>query len=290
MDAQDAPKPGQLSKEQLRQAALTYISSAELADLGELTSSINARHVEIGRAEATQGEAARLKPDANPVGIEHTTLGQAAMVRTNSKLLQLDSDSLTPAQRRAQRFPKRGSSLGSPEPPAGLETASGVSTPGMSPAQLRAQRFPKNGPSLNTTGEEDNELTPAQKRALRFPKAGDDFLSPGSPSQLELHRAASEEAIKIIGEMEQHPDNQENATSTKPPEQTMYQLQRRLSEVMQIQQRTQPPGYENQLGLTEEEQIDWSNGEANISKQAIYSLARRFSALGRAKGRQPAAA
>ena len=254
MDAQDAaPKPGQLSKEQLRQAALTYISSADLAGLGELTSSINTRHVEIGRAQATQGEAARLKPDANPVGIEHTTLGQAAMVRTNSKLLQLDKDSLTPAQR-------------------------------------RAQRFPKNGPCLNTTGEEDTELTPAQKRALRFPKAGDDFLSPGSPSQLELHRAASEEAIKIIGEMEQHPDNQENATRMKQPEQTMYQLQRRLSEVMQIQQRTQPPGYENQLGLTEEEQIDWSNGEANISKQAIYSLARRFSALGRAKGRQPAAA
>merc|ERR1712195_174470 len=165
MDAQDAaPKPGQLSKEQLRQAALTYISSADLAGLGELTSSINTRHVEIGRVQATQGEAVRLKPDANPVGIEHTTLGQAAMVRTNSKLLQLDKDSLTPAQRRAQRFPKRGSSLGSPEPPAGLETASGVSTPGMSPAQLRA---------------------------LRFPKAGDDFLSPGSPSQLELHRAAS---------------------------------------------------------------------------------------------------
>ena len=38
--------------EELRQAALQYISSAELADLDELTSSINARRGEIGRVKA----------------------------------------------------------------------------------------------------------------------------------------------------------------------------------------------------------------------------------------------
>ena len=41
----------QLSMEELRQAALEYISSAKLADLDELTSSINARH-EAARVKA----------------------------------------------------------------------------------------------------------------------------------------------------------------------------------------------------------------------------------------------
>ena len=41
----------QLSMEKLRQAALQYISSAEVADLDELTSLINARH-EAARVKA----------------------------------------------------------------------------------------------------------------------------------------------------------------------------------------------------------------------------------------------
>ena len=47
--------------EELRQAALQYISSAELADLDELTSSINARNSEIARVKAAEEEAARVK-------------------------------------------------------------------------------------------------------------------------------------------------------------------------------------------------------------------------------------
>jgi len=46
---------------ELRQAALEYISSAKVADLDELTSSINARHGEIARVKAAEEEAARVK-------------------------------------------------------------------------------------------------------------------------------------------------------------------------------------------------------------------------------------
>ena len=55
--------------EELRQAALKYISSAELADLDELTWSINARHDEIARVKAAEEEAARVKAadEANEV-------------------------------------------------------------------------------------------------------------------------------------------------------------------------------------------------------------------------------
>ena len=55
--------------EELGQAALQYISSAELVDLGELTSSINARHDELVRVKATEEEAARVKAaeEANEV-------------------------------------------------------------------------------------------------------------------------------------------------------------------------------------------------------------------------------
>jgi len=193
------------------------------------------------------------------VGIEQTTLGQAALVRRDSKLLQVDADKQ-----------------------------------GLSPAQLRSQRFPKGGPA-NSTVDADPELTPAQRRALRFPKqdsslgasAGPDSVTPSSPSNIELFRAASEEAIQIVEEMQQLTDNP-NPESTEPPEHTMYQLQRRLSEVMIIHQRTQP--FENSLGLTEEEQIDWTNPEAVVDQMTLNRLARRFSALGRKCGRQPAAA
>ena len=40
--------------EEQRQAALKHISSAELADLDELTSSINARHAELVRLKAEE--------------------------------------------------------------------------------------------------------------------------------------------------------------------------------------------------------------------------------------------
>ena len=47
--------------EELRQAAPENISSAKLADLDELTSSINARRGEIARVKAAEEEAARVK-------------------------------------------------------------------------------------------------------------------------------------------------------------------------------------------------------------------------------------
>ena len=90
--------------EELRQAALEYISSAELADLDELTSSINARH-EAARVKAADeaqevvvaahsGETERLRAllEANPNLVDSV---QSTLLLAEMKPLSL---LLTPPQ------------------------------------------------------------------------------------------------------------------------------------------------------------------------------------------------
>jgi len=98
---------------------------------------------------------------------------------------------LTPAQSRAQRFPKKNSNA------TETKTTAGPSTQGLTPAQSRAQRFPKkNSNATEAEAASTQGLTPAQSRAQRFPRKAN-YEPPTEADEdvaaaYNLHRARSD--------------------------------------------------------------------------------------------------